>query len=117
MADVKKILNDFMTGNGKVSQQLPELTQGLIRFTGEIFKEGTLSVKQKELIAVAIGVYARCEYCIVYHVYTALQVGATQEEIMEAAGVSIAMGGGPAMAYTVTLVRESIEAFADNFKK
>jgi len=44
MADVKKILNDLMTGTSKVSQQSPELIQGLMKLTGEIFKEGALSV-------------------------------------------------------------------------
>ncbi|WP_066639926.1 carboxymuconolactone decarboxylase family protein [Desulfolucanica intricata] len=112
MTGVKKILNDLMNGTGKVARQQPELTQSFMKFTGEVFKEGALSLKHKELTALAIGIYARCEYCIVHHVYAALQAGATPEEIMEAAGVAMTFGGGPSMAYTVTLVRESIEAFA-----
>ncbi|WP_066633016.1 carboxymuconolactone decarboxylase family protein [Desulfolucanica intricata] len=117
MADVRKILNDFMNGMGKTGKQAPELIQGFMGFMGGVVKKGALSVKQKELISVAIGAYNRCEYCIVYHVYKALESGATPEEIMEAAGVAITFGGGPSMAYTVTLVRESIEAFAGDFQK
>ena len=112
MPDVKQILNDLMNGTNAVARQKPELIQSFGEFTNEVFKEGTLSVKHKELTALAIGVYARCEYCIVHHVYAALQAGATPEEIMEAAGVAMAFGGGPSMAYTVTLVRESVEAFS-----
>ena len=44
-------------------------------------QDGALSVKQKEPVAVAIGVYSRCKYCIVFHVYKALEAGATAEEI------------------------------------
>lgn len=117
MADVRKILNDFMSGLGKSGEQLPGLTQGFMGLMGSVYKDGALSVKEKELISVSIGIFARCEYCIVYHVYKALEAGAKPEEIMEAAAVAIGFGGGPAMAYTVTLAREAVEAFAGDFKK
>jgi AhpD family alkylhydroperoxidase len=117
MADVRQILNDFVQGSDKLGIQMPDVTKRLINFTGAAMKDGALSLKQKELIAVSIGVYARCEYCIVYHVYTAMQVGATADEIMEAAGVSIAFGGGPSMAYTATLVQQSIDEFSKDIKQ
>lgn len=116
MADVRQILNDFMQGAGKIGENLPDVTKRFMNFSNAAIKDGALSLKHKELIAVAIGVYARCEYCIVHHVYTALQVGASAEEIMEAAGVSMAFGGGPSMAYTATLVQQSIEEFSKDIK-
>lgn len=117
MSEVRKLLNDFMSGLGKFGEELPGVTQGFMGLLGAAYEEGALSVKQKELISVAIGAYNRCKYCIVYHVYKALEAGASAEEILEAAGVAVAFGGGPSMAYTVTLVRESIEEFAPDFKK
>ena len=69
-----------------------------------------------ELMSVAIGCYNRCEYCIVYHSYKALEAGASKEEILEAAMVSVAFGGGPSMAYTVTLLQECIDEFEKDFK-
>lgn len=62
-------------------------------------KEGTLSVKQKELIALGISIGIRCESCIAFHLTDALKAGATVEEINETIGVSIVMGGGPALMY------------------
>ena len=67
-------------------------------------------------MSVAIGCYNRCEYCIVYHSYKALEAGASKEEILEAAMVSVAFGGGPSMAYTVTLLQECIDEFEKDFK-
>jgi len=75
-----------------------------------------LDVKIKELISVAIGVFSRCEYCIAFHVYKALEEGATRDEIMEAAMVAVAFGGGPTMAYSTTLVRDSIDEFEKDFQ-
>jgi AhpD family alkylhydroperoxidase len=63
-----------------------------------------------------IGCYNRCEYCIVYHTYKAFEAGATKEEIIEAAMVAVAFGGGPSIAYSVTLLQESIKEFENEFK-
>lgn len=84
---------------------------------GAIQKARVVDVKTKELIAVGIATYNRCEYCIVAHVHGALSAGCTPEEIMEAALVAMGYGGGPSMAYAVTLVRQSIEEFAPDFQK
>lgn len=37
--------------------------------------------------------------CIAYHTHGALKAGATRQEVHEAVGVAILMGGGPAMIY------------------
>lgn len=77
----------------------------------------SVDVKTKELISVAIAAYNRCEYCIVYHVYKAFEAGATKEEILDAAMVAVAFGGGPSMVYTSTLLKDSIKEFESDFKK
>jgi AhpD family alkylhydroperoxidase len=64
-----------------------------------VAKDGTLSVKTKELIAVAISISVKCEGCIVFHVQNAIKHGATREELTEMIAVSIEMGGGPATVY------------------
>lgn len=117
MADVRKMLQDFTDGLGAVSKDIPNVTRGFMGMMHGTYKDGALSVREKELISVAIGAYNRCEYCIVYHVYKALEAGCTRAEIMEAAGVAIAFGGGPSMAYTATLLKESLDTFEPDFQK
>ncbi len=60
---------------------------------------GAISARIKELMAAAIAVHARCEGCILYHVNAAVKRGATREELTEAPGVAIEMGGGRARVY------------------
>lgn len=43
------------------------------------FEASALDVKTKELISVGIAAYNRCKYCIVVHVYNAIQAGATRQ--------------------------------------
>lgn len=58
-----------------------------------------LDTKTKELMALAISVVVRCDDCIAYHIHDAVEAGATREEMAEAIGVGVLMGGGPGMIY------------------
>jgi len=60
------------------------------------YADGNLAKKHKELIALGISIYSNCESCMEWHIREALNAGSTRDEIIEAIGVSIEMGGGPA---------------------
>lgn len=60
------------------------------------FGDGALSRADKELIALGISMCVQCHDCVTLHVHDALRAGATREQVIEAIGVGIAMGGGPA---------------------
>ena len=60
------------------------------------YADGTLSKKQKELIAVGISVVTDCESCMQWHIEQAAAAGASFMEVFEAIEVAIEMGGGPA---------------------
>ncbi|MFN0132875.1 MAG: carboxymuconolactone decarboxylase family protein [Phycisphaerales bacterium] len=78
----------------------PDLGKAFAPFFQTLMKDGALSVKHKELIALGIAVATHCEPCIYAHVEKCFKHGATAAEIMEAAGVGVVMGGGPAYIYT-----------------
>lgn len=113
----RELLNDFLGGLQEIGTTNPEHVNAFMGLLGASYKEGALNVKTKELISVAIAVYNRCEYCIVFHAFKALEAGATREEMMEAAMVAVAFGGGPTMAYSVSLLKDSINEFAPDFNK
>ncbi len=94
----------------KESQQLmKESTPDIVRTFGGMFqalmKEGALSVREKELIALAIGLAVRCVPCMNLHVQKCLQAGATREQILEAAGVAVMMRGGPSFTHVPEVIR------------
>lgn len=60
---------------------------------------GALSVKDKELMCLAIGIIRQCNDCIGFHVKAAVAAGATRDEIAETITVTMYMGGGPAYMY------------------
>jgi AhpD family alkylhydroperoxidase len=56
-------------------------------------REGALPKKYKELIGLGISICEKCYPCVEYHVTAAMELGATQQEILEATAVALAMGG------------------------
>jgi AhpD family alkylhydroperoxidase len=89
-------LTDALQTMGEVA---PEYLKAFMGFVEQAEKEGALSTKMKELIAIALSITAHCIFCIAFHVKNALEAGATRQEILEAAMVAGLMGGGPAVAY------------------
>jgi AhpD family alkylhydroperoxidase len=101
-------LHEYKVGLGTFTQKMPDIAHHFNAFTEACFKAGTLDQKQKQLIALGISIFSQDEYCIIYHTKGCLDQGASEEEILEAVGVSAAFGGGAAMSQAVTLVQECI---------
>lgn len=69
----------------------PEAFKAFGEFNQETFKEGALSVKTKELIAIAVAHITGCPYCIEAHVGKVKPLNASFEEVFEAAAVAAAV--------------------------
>ncbi len=94
---------------GKLGKEMPGVMGGFGKFSAEVLKDGALSTKTKELIAVALAVGLTCEYCISFHVPKAVEAGASRAEILEAAGVSMLMAGGPAATYAAVVLLKVLD--------
>lgn len=105
----EEALLEYKAGLGTFTQKMPKLAEQYNAFTQECFKEGVLSQKEKQLIALGISLFAQDEYCVIYHLKGCLDQGCSEEEIYEAIGVTAAFGGGAAMSQAVTLVQDSME--------
>lgn len=73
---------------------LPDADAAFWDFKSEIFDEGVLPRKTKELIAVAVSCQLRCRHCTRSHIESALEVGASKAEVAEALAVLWVIGGG-----------------------
>lgn len=109
--NVRELLNNFEGGLDELSKANTKEVNAFMEMLRAVYETKALDIKTKELISVGISCYNRCEYCIVYHTHKAFQAGATKEEVLEAAMVSVGFGGGPSMAYSVTLLQECIKEF------
>jgi len=99
----------LVEGMNVLKEQLPNVVDAFGVLRDEAIKEGVLSARTKRLMMVAVSVALRCEPCIRTHVKTAVEMGISRTEILEATGISILMAGGPAIAYTSTVVLEVLD--------
>ena len=102
-------LNKLGVQMQKLGKELPSVMGAFMNLDQECVKDGVLSKKIKELIAVGIAVTIKCKYCIRFHVAEAIKAGANRAEILEAAGVSIFMGGGPAVTFAASVLLDELD--------
>ncbi|HEU4578138.1 MAG TPA: carboxymuconolactone decarboxylase family protein [Polyangiaceae bacterium] len=77
----------------------PETEQAFRAFSKQVFSDGALNTKTKQIIAVAVAHVTQCPYCIQGHTKAALRAGASPEELMEAIWVAAEMRAGGAYAH------------------
>ncbi|ALC92306.1 alkylhydroperoxidase [Bacillus sp. FJAT-18017] len=78
--------------------------RGYSNFSAASTKDGKLSNKFKEIIAVAVAHATQCPYCIDVHTKKAVEAGASNEELSEAVLVSSALLAGGAYAHIANLI-------------
>ncbi|HEY6239737.1 MAG TPA: carboxymuconolactone decarboxylase family protein [Burkholderiales bacterium] len=83
----------------KLRVDAPDVMKGFSALAQAATREGALSKKTKELMALALGVAAHCDACIGFHVQSLVKLGVTRAELEEALGMAVYMGGGPSLMY------------------
>jgi AhpD family alkylhydroperoxidase len=82
----------------------PETHDAFQAFSKQVFAEGALDQKTKQLIAVAVAHVTQCPYCIQGHTKAAMRKGATENELMEAIWVAAEMRAGGAYAHATLAI-------------
>lgn len=103
--DYKEITKDISAYVGEMRKLAPDAMAGFSALAKGATQEGALDKKTKEFIALAIGVAARCDGCIGFHVKALVDLGATREEIAEVMAMTVYMGGGPNLMYAADALR------------
>jgi AhpD family alkylhydroperoxidase len=84
----------------------PETERVFREFGRQVFADGALPARIKEIIAVAVAHVTQCSYCIRGHTRAALRHGVTDKELMEAIWVAAEMRAGAAFAHSALALAE-----------
>lgn len=79
----------------------PSIHDAFQEFSKQVFADGALDNKTKQLIAVAVAHVTQCPYCIQAHTKSALREGASEQQLMEAIWVAAEMRAGGAYAHSI----------------
>ena len=108
--------NDFMAETeanlATFSKEIPQTVKGFGMMGQGAKKDGALSEKTKELMALGIAIATRCDSCIGFHVRSLVRLGTTREELCEALAMATYMGGGPSYAYSAKALA-AYDTFSD----
>jgi len=97
--DHRQVADDLREPARALRQLIPDVMQASRALGNAAMREGAITTKDKELIALAIAIVKECDGCIVAHARGALRRGATRDEVAEMIGVTIMMDGGPATVW------------------
>jgi AhpD family alkylhydroperoxidase len=81
---------------------------GLKRFwalDSRAYEAGALDERTKELLGLATSTVLRCDDCITYHIIRCIQLGVTDEELLEALNVTLVVGG----SITIPHLRRAVD--------
>ena len=99
-----EVCSDISSNLKKLRSGIPDTMQAFSALAKAATREGALDKKTKELIALAVGVAARCDGCIGFHAEALVRLHATRQEVEETLGMAVYMGGGPSLMYAADAI-------------
>jgi len=93
----REITRSVSSSLAKLRADTPDVLKAFSALAEAATREGALTHKTKELIALALGVAGHCDACLGFHLKALNRLGATRAEVEEALGVAVYMGGGPSL--------------------
>lgn len=92
---IEKIQMERKHAHALYSEPL-SVSREFLHMEREAFAQRRLTAGEKELIVAGISAVINCESCMKWHIDRALDAGMSRAQVLEAIGVDLEMGGGPA---------------------
>ena len=102
--DYPEITRHISANLRKLRSDISDTMKGFSALAQAAGRDGALDRKTKELIALALGVAAHCDGCIGFHAEALVRLRATRQEVEEALGMAVYMGGGPSLMYAADAI-------------
>lgn len=91
---------------GNITQWNETLGKKFFDYYNSVFEDGTLSAREKSLIALAVAHVVKCPYCIDAYTKDGLERGITKEEMMEGVHVGAAIESGATLVHGVQMMEK-----------
>ncbi len=95
--------------NEKVLAQGNLLTKRFFNLDTQVYDDGALSKKTKELLGLVSSLVLRCDDCVTYHIIQCVSEKVSDEEFFEALNVGLVVGGSvviPHLRHAVEMLEE-----------
>lgn len=88
-------------------------TKRFFSLDSQVYREGALSVKVKEMMGLVASLVLRCDDCIKYHIIRCSEEGISNEELEELLSIGLVIGG----SITIPHLRRAYHAWEELRKK
>jgi AhpD family alkylhydroperoxidase len=97
--EYRKRMNERILGSGNLE------IKRFWALDSRAYEKGALDERTKELLGLVTSMVLRCEDCVTYHIVRCVQLGVTDEELLEALNVALVVGG----SITIPHIRRAVE--------
>lgn len=88
-------------------------TKRFFSLDSQVYRDGALSVKVKEMMGLVASLVLRCDDCIKYHIIRCSEEGVSNEELEELLSIGLVVGG----SITIPHLRRAYHAWEELKKK
>lgn len=96
---VEEFVHEREVLNRNMSNYCGENAKRIFHLDSQIYKDGALSAKIKELMGLVASLVLRCEDCINYHLINCYENGVSDKELAEALTIGLMVGGSIAIPH------------------
>lgn len=94
MGDLVREFNEFRSEmNKRILSEDNLVIKRFFNLDTNVYKDGALSAKAKEMLGLAASLVLRCDDCVRYHVQSCRENGVKREELFEIFSVALVVGG------------------------
>lgn len=101
--------SDHLENFSDIGKAAPELWEKFAAWYESVFKEGSLSKREKTLIALAVAHAVQCPYCIDTYTQECLRCGCDMSQLTEAVHIAAAIRGGASMIHGMQMRQMAAE--------
>ncbi len=93
--------------NDIVMNYAGKTTKRIYSLDNQTYREGALSVREKELLGLVASLVLRCDDCVHYHLVRCHEIGVKDEELAETMDIGLLVGG----TITVPHIRKAFDSW------
>lgn len=107
----ENIIEKFQNERGRLNDIVMKYAQLEIKrfwsLDGQVYRDGALPAKFKEMLGLVASLVLRCDDCIKYHIIRCHEEGISSEEMEEALSIGLVVGG----SIVIPHLRRAFEAW------
>ena len=107
MTKIEEFQKDRQRLNDIVMKYAQLETKRFFSLDGQVYRDGALPTKTKEMLGLVASLVLRCDDCVKYHVARCFEENVSSEELEETLSIALVVGG----SITIPHLRRAFEAW------